>query len=415
MPRAKMSIKDRFQSLGRMYAPYQAAECGERSVLLTQMHDYTGLHRKTLIRRMNGGVIERKQRSRQRGRVYDDDFRSAVRVIADSLDWICAERLRPALLSTASHLAKHGALRLDATVSYKLARISTSQLRRVLATVPRPACRLAKQQKHSHRPTGLAATIPIAIIPWQQVEPGHFEVDTVVHSGPNQSGDYLSTLQMIDVATGWSEREAFLGRSAAYTVEALNTIWKRCPIPWRHIHTDNGYEFLNSHFLAFINSRSSDVSLSRSRPYQKNDNRFVEQKNHSLVRAYFGAQRLDTPEQLRLVNSLYADMWVYYNFFQPVQRQTARQAVVDGHNVTRVRRTHDEARTPLDRLLATGILNEAMRQLLLTIRDKTNPLSLKESIYHGLGQLQRLNTKQTKEEGLASQVTISFGRTAKAR
>ena len=300
-------------------------------------------------------------------------------------------------------------------MSYKLARISTSQLRRVLATVPRPACRLTKQQKHSHRPTGLAATIPIAIIPWQQVEPGHFEVDTVVHSGPNQSGDYLSTLQMIDVATGWSEREAFLGRSAAYTVEGLNTIWKRCPIPWRHIHTDNGYEFLNSHFLTFINSRSSDVSLSRSRPYVKNDNRFVEQKNRSLVRAYFGAQRLDTPEQLRIVNSLYEEMWVYYNFFQPVQRQTARQAVVDGHNVTRVRRTHDEARTPLDRLLATGILDEAMRQLLLTIRDKTNPLLLKERIYHGLGQLQHPNAKQTKEEGLASTVTISFGRTAKAR
>ena len=141
----------------------------------------------------------------------------------------------------------------------------------------------------------------------------------------------------------------------------------------------------------------------------------MEQKNRSLVRAYFGAQRLDTPEQLRLVNSLYEEMWVYYNFFQPVQRQTARQAVADGHNVTRLRRTHDEARTPLERLLATGTLDDKMRLHLLSIREHTNPLSLKVPIYHRLGQLQHPNTKQTKEEGLASQVTISLGRTAKAR
>jgi hypothetical protein len=121
-------------------------------------------------------------------------------------------------------------------------------------------------------------------IAWDQAEPGHFEVDLVHHSGPTTNGDYVHTLQLIDVATGWSERVAVLGRSYRAMVGGFERVLERVPFAVRELHPDNGPEFLNDHLVRFWADRVPGLTLSRSRPYHKNDNRFVEQKNHSLVR-----------------------------------------------------------------------------------------------------------------------------------
>jgi hypothetical protein len=225
-------------------------------------------------------------------------------------------------------------------------------------------------------------------IPWDEQEPGHFEVDLVHHSGPTACGEYVCSLQMIDVATGWSERAAVLGRSYRVMEDAFRCILARLPFPVLEIHPDNGSEFFNHHMLRFWGQRVKGVRLSRSRPYHKNDNRFVEQKNSSLIRAYLGDERLDTVSQTLTLNHLYDRMWLYYNFFQPVMR-LSEKIVIPAQNgqPTRVKHRYDQARTPFDRLCKTKVLVPEHQQQLHRLRDQTNPRQLRLEIYDWIDYL----------------------------
>jgi hypothetical protein len=150
------------------------------------------------------------------------------------------------------------------------------------------------------------------------------------------------------------------------------------------IHPDNGSEFLNAHLVRFWKETVKDVTLSRSRPFQKNDNRFVEQKNSTLVRAYLGLARFDTAEQTKAINQLYEKMWLYYNFFQPVMRlrdKTTTPSVPAQGQPFRIRRRFGPARTPLDRLCETDAISEQQKQQLRTLRDQTNPRQLRREIH----------------------------------
>lgn len=162
--------------------------------------------------------------------------------------------------------------------------------------------------------------------------------------------------------------------------------WPVCPsprgYPVKELHSDNGSEFLNDHLVRFFGETITGLQLSRSRPYQKNDNRFVEQKNSTLVRAYLGTARLDTVAQTAELNVLYEQMWVYYNLFQPVMH--LKEKVATG---TRVTRRWDSAKTPVTRLLATGVLSAELQEALERQRAVTNPRQLRQTIYSGLRKL----------------------------
>ena len=194
----------------------------------------------------------------------------------------------------------------------------------------------------------------------------------------------MHTLQIIDIATGWSERVAVLGRSYLVMKQAFLTILRRLPFPVREIHPDNGSEFLNYHMVRFWGKLVQGVQLSRSRPYQKNDNRYVEQKNSTLVRAFLGYDRFDSVAQTLATNRLYELMWIYYNLFQPVMHLKEKQLIRQEGQPTRVRRRHDDARTPFDRLCATDCLLPQHRALLEALRDQINPRLLRQQIYDAL-------------------------------
>jgi hypothetical protein len=188
---------------------------------------------------------------------------------------------------------------------------------------------------------------------------------------------------MVDVATGWTEQVATLGRGSVAMEDAFRRILARLPFPVLEIHPDNGSEFLNAHLVRFWKESVKDVTLSRSRPFQKNDNRFVEQKNSTLVRAYLGPARFDTAAQTQAINRLYEKMWLYYNFFQPVMRlvekTTTPSPPVQGQP-SRIRRRFDQARSPLDRLCETDAISEQQKQQLRALRDQTNPRQLRREI-----------------------------------
>jgi hypothetical protein len=236
-------------------------------------------------------------------------------------------------------------------------------------------------RKGPERANQVTRDIPMTRIPWDEQQPGHFEVDLVHHCGLSASGEYVHTLQMIDVATGWSERVAVLGRSYLVMQDAFQRIKARLPFPILEMHPDNGSEFFNHHMVRFWRELVPAVSLSRSRPYHKNDNRFVEQKNSPLVRAYLGHERLDTVTQTLALNQLYDKMWLYYNFFQPAMRLAEKVATLAEGQATRIKRRYDQARTPFDRLCETKTITQEHRDQLEALRDQTNPRQLRQEIY----------------------------------
>ena len=376
----EMSIDERRKYLRKMQERYEKAGRKEQGLLLDEMEAVTGLHRKSLIRLMNGN-LKRKVRSQQRGETYGPGVNAALRIIDESFDYICAERLKPNLVWMYEHLAEHGEMEASESVLAQLARISVSTVKRRLKWIRQDEPRLPRK-KGRRSANRLTRDIPMVRIPWDEQESGHFEVDLVHHSGPTVSGEYVCSLQMIDVATGWSERVAVLGRSYLVMEDAFLCILTRLPFPVVEIHPDNGSEFLNHHMLRFWGEQITGVQISRSRPYQKNDNRFVEQKNYTLIRSYLGYARFDTVAHTLAINHLYDRMWLYYNFFQPVMR-LAEKIVIPGSDgqPSRVKHRYDQARTPLDRLCDTNGITQEQQEQLKALRDQINPRRLRQEIY----------------------------------
>ncbi len=380
-----MTIDERRKYLRHMQKRYGAADRPTREQLLDEMEQVTELHRKSLIRLM-ASELERTPRTQQRGRTYGVAVARAVQIIAESLDYPCAERLTPTLVWMAHHLAAQGELQVTPEVLAQLGEISFSTVHRLSADWQRDIPRRLPRGG-PERANQVLREVPMKRLAWDERQPGHFEVDLVHHCGPSATGDYVHTLQMIDVCTGWSERMAVLGRSYVVMQDAFLWLSCRLPFPVLEIHPDNGSEFFNHHLLRFWKDRVRGVVLSRSRPYQKNDNRFVEQKNATLVRAYLGYDRLDTVEQTLALNRLYHQMWIYYNLFQPVMHQVEKTVRTLEDGSTRIQRRHDTARTPFERLCETKAILPLRRAELEALRDRTNPRQLRQEIYDAIPRL----------------------------
>jgi hypothetical protein len=419
----KMNIEERRKYLYGMKKRYVKADRKRRGQLLDEMETVTELHRKTLIQLMSSD-LRRKPRRKQRGRTYGSEVDDVLRVIDESYDYICAERITPNLVWMTEQLAHHGELEVSDSVLEQLERISVSTVGRIQERIRQDMPHLPR--KRPVRSTKLTRDIPMGRIPWDTLTPGHFEVDLVHHCGPTAAGEYMCTLQMIDVATGWSERLAVLGRSYLVMGDAFRRILLRLPFQVLQAHPDNGSEFFNHHMLRFWGEIIQNVQLSRSRPYQKNDNRNVERKNSTLVRAYLGFERLDTVAQTRAANELYAKMWVYYNLFQPVMHLAEKEVILEDGLSSRVVRRHDQARTPFVRLCATDAIWPKHRDQLDALRDRTNPRQLRREIYEAIDYIfslpgavpgipedvhQTLAMHSSSEKGGDSLLNFAFNRT----
>ena len=377
-----MTQSERRKYLRLLQPSYLSASRRERSKLLDEAKRVTGRHRKTLIRLLRGN-LERKPRSRQRGRSYSPEVEYAVRLVARTLDFPCAERLQPALVPTASSLADHGELELSPYLLERLERISVSTVGRMVQRMRRDGHqpRLARTRPSPRNP--LTRSIPAGRLPRQLPEPGHFEVDLVHHCGDSTTGQYVHTLQLVDVATGWSERAAVLGRSYVVMQDAFARVLARLPFPMLELHPDNGLEFFNRFLLTYWKQAVPHLTLSRSRPFHRNDNPLVEEKNGSLVRGYIGFARLDTVAQTNLLNQIYDRMWLLHNFFHPVMRQQADPGR------TALRR-YDFPVPAFDRLCEAAALPPDRQAALADLRQATNPLKLRDEVHALLDRLSRL-------------------------
>jgi len=377
----RMSIDERRKYLKLVAPRYRGAGRGERSRLLTEMEAVTGLHRKSLIRLIRRPTLERAARKpRMRRKRYGSAVSDVVKVVWESLDYVCAERLTPALLPTAQHLARWGEVRLTPEVEDALLQISRATVQRLLQGFKRNSPRLPRRKPQP--PNRFLRAVPMERVPWETDTPGTFEADLVHHCGLIPAGEYVHTLQLVDVATGWSERVAILGRSQTTVVEGFERIRQRVPFTITHLHPDNGSEFFNNHLVRYYGEGFMGLKLSRSRPFRKNDNRFVEQKNSTLVRAYIGYDRLDNAQQCAALNSVYDRLWIYYNLFQPVLHLVGKE-LVNG----KLRRTWDTPRTPCQRLMTSGILQPEQEADLIALYARTNPRQLRRDVYEALERL----------------------------
>ena len=378
----KMTINERYKYLRMMQVRYRQANKSERSRLLDEMEMMTGCHRKSLIRQMKSD-LRRKKRRKQRSRTYGVELHAALKVIAESYDHICAERLQPNLVAMAEHLAAHGELRLPAKVSQQLGQISVSTVHRILVRLEQDQPRLP--QKGPERANQLARQVPMERIAWHETEPGHFEVDMVHHCGPTSTGQFVHTLQMIDVTSGWSERVATLGRSYLVMADGFERILSRLPFAVLEIHTDNGSEFLNYHLLRYFSDRPQEVAFTRSRPYKKNDNAHVEQKNWTHVRQLFGYDRIEEVELIPLMNDLYANEWsLYQNHFCPGMKLVEKQRIN-----SRYKKRYDAPKTPYQRLLDSAHTDEETKNHLRNVHKDLNPFILKQGIEKKLKRIFR--------------------------
>jgi len=379
----KMSVDERRKYLKLVMPRYTKARRVERSALLTEMEAVTGLHRKSLLRLLHGPTLDRApKRPRLRRKRYGVTVAEVVRVVWESLDYVCAERLTPALVPTAHHLALWEELVLTPEVEAALRTISRATVQRLLQRFQQYTPKLPRRKPQP--PSGLLRRVPMERLSWTIARPGSFEADLVHHCGTVTAGEYVHTLQLVDIATGWSERVAVLGRGQEAMVEGFRRVQFRLPFSITHLHPDNGSEFFNNHLVRYFGEEVTGLRLSRSRPYRKNDNRFVEQKNATLVRAYVGYERLDTREQCAALNALYDQLWVYYNLFQPVLHLVSKEMVG-----AKLRRRWDLAQTPYQRLLASGILPPKQKARLAALHAGTNPRQLREAIYQAVERLRR--------------------------
>ena len=365
-----LDIDARFEVLKSKQSAYWQASRAGKGRLLDTLEEVTGLDRKSIIRHLRG-ACEQQPRSRERGRTYGADVARVVERLDEAYDRPCAERLKPNLLPYAQKLVLHGHLTLEPQSEALLTTISISTLQRLQRrlrrnTTPRPKAPRASPNPHRAR-------LPARRIVGDVGEPGHLEVDLVHHCGPSTRGEYVHTLHLVDVATGWSEPVGVLGRSFVVMRDGFQRCEARLPFTVRELHPDNGAEFLNNHLLRYWGERFPDAELSRSRPYHKDDNPFVEHRNGDLVRRWLGHDRLDSVEQTLALQRFYERLWVYSNFFHPFMRLVGKET--DPETGT-VRRTWDSARTPFERVREAGVLTPDKEAELDTLYRDTDPLAL---------------------------------------
>ena len=333
---------------------YKRARKRGKTVLLDRLTKTTGYSRKHLMEILPN-PHKKIRIKRRRPSSYFPILKPLTRLWAVG-NYACGERLAPMLPVYLSALKRHEHWAVSKEENVLLRRISPSTIDRMLRHQRR---RLGGKSRARTKPGSLLKNqIPIrTFADWTEKKPGFLEIDTVHHCTEENRGDYLHTLDTTDVFTGWNECRAFMGKSESHTVEGLEIIRKRLPFPLLGIDFDTGGEFVNWHLIRY--SKRNQITYTRAREEKKNDQNYIEQQNFSVVRRFVGYQRLDTYQQLRILNQLYDFLSDYQNFFQPVMR--LKEKVRNG---TRITRRYDTPKTGYQRVLAyPGTCEEVKKKL----------------------------------------------------
>jgi hypothetical protein len=363
---------------------YWAASRQERSQLLDTVTEATGYHRKYALTLLRQGPPKRRPTLRRRGRplTYGHEVIRALVVAAEATGWICGKRLAPFLPELIPALEREGALQLTNEVRTALLQLSAATIDRRLARARREA-----------KPFGLGTTKPGSLLkrqipiqtstPWDEQEPGFCEIDLVAHCGSSVAGRFVYSLDVTDIATGWTELVAVANKDQESVRAALEEARGRLLFPLKGIDSDNGSEFINGHLFRYC--QREQLTFTRCRPYHKDDQAHVEQKNWHLVRQLIGYDRLEGPAATAQLNRIYRLLHVYVNGYQPAMKLVGKE-----REGAKIRKQYDEAKTPYRRAVEAGVVTPEQRAAFEAELAKQAPLALRRRIERELDQLWRL-------------------------
>lgn len=377
-----MSQKVREEVLPRLRQRYAGRGRQGRTRLIDEVCEQFGYSRKHAIKLLNaragwsGDPTVRKGRPPQ----YGPEVAEVLWRVWKAAEQPCGKRLVALIDLWLPHYeAEHG--KLPAQVRRQVRHISAAQADRLLA--PRKA-QIQHRGRSGTKPGSLLKHhIPIRTDNWDITKPGWLEADTVAHCGGSLEGDFIWSVTYTDIFSGWTSLRAVWNKGAHGVVEATREVEAALPFVLEGFDCDNGSEFLNWHLVRYFQERPRKIAFTRSRPYHKNDNGHVEQKNWTHVRQLLGYERLEDPEMMAALNALYRDLWEpLHNYFCP----SAKLLSKDRHGA-KIKRRHDPPLTPCDRLLGSDAVSAAKKAALKAARKALNPFDLHRRLEDALRPL----------------------------
>jgi hypothetical protein len=377
--------KGRWEYLRAIYDRYRAAGREVKQVILNEFCANTGYHRKYAIRLLHGAPPKRgKVRTRRRGLTYNQETQAVLTAVWEAAGYPWSVRLKALLPQWLPWIRKR--FRLRPEIEQQLLRISAGQMDRRL-----------KAQKTQRRRSIYGRTkpgyllkhhIPVKTDRWDVHHPGFTEVDLVSHSGNSASGEFAHTLNVTDIHTTWTESRAVLGRGEEAVQRALNEIAGVLPFALLGVDSDNGAEFINWHLKSWCEQRQ--IQLTRGRPYKKDDNAHIEQKNWTHVRKLLGWDRYDTHEAVATINELYGyELRLWLNLFLPSVKLVKKVRVG-----SKVRRVYDAARTPFERVRECAQTDAQKVAQLEQMRKQLDPFQMSRSIERKLERISHMANRR---------------------
>lgn len=378
-----LTMAERKAVTRQMLARYQKGSKKVKGQVLDELCALTGWHRDHARKALRQAQLPPAPRKRpNRPRAYGEEVLGPLRKIWATLDAPAGKRVAPFMAEMVEVLERGGELRLEPGVRDKLLRVSAATIDRLLAPERR---RLRVKGRQGTKPGSLLRRQIVirTFAEWDEARPGFCEVDLVSHDGGDARGDFCQTLTLTDVCTGWTECRALRNKAQRWVHEALAEVAAVLPFPLLGLDSDNGSEFINHLLFGWCTERG--VTFTRSRPFRKNDNCYVEQKNWAVVRRMVGYLRYDTPAELRVLREIYELSSLYVNFFQPQMK--LQEKIRRGAKVTR---RYDTPRTPYRRLMASPTVPVEAEERLTRIYEGLNPVALRQELTALQGRLLRL-------------------------
>lgn len=365
MRRVSMTTRD--ELLAAVAERYCASGRLEKTLILDEFAAVTGYHRKHAMRLLRAGASDRRSAPRPQRRLYDDATRESLIVLWEASDRICGKRLKALIPTLISAMESHRHLALAAEVRAALLTMSAATIDRALSPQRE---RVGARARRRASPSAVRRSIPVRTFSdWDDPPPGFFEADLVAHSGPVASGSFVQTLVLTDIASGWTECAPLLVREQTLLVGVLAELRRVIPFTLLGLDVDNDSVFMNETVRDYC--RAEGIVLTRCRPYRKNDQAHIEQKNGSIVRRIVGYRRFEGLQAAKELARLYATTRFFVNAFQPSFKLAEKE-----REGARVRKRYHAPATPCDRLLADRRTSEAVRQRIAMIQADLDPVRL---------------------------------------
>ncbi len=382
-----MNIEARKQYMETLRERYLKAGKEEKGGILDEYCRNTGQERKYVIKKFRYKV-KLKETRRPRKEYYDGYVKAALAQIWKIFDYPCGQRLKPLLGIEIGRLRNFGELKCSDEAAGKLKKMGSATIDRKLKHEKEV---LLLDRKYKKKNPLLSFRIPIKVsAEFDRKAVGHAQIDFVEHCGTSAAGEYVNSMAFVDVCSGWWEAEAVMGKGQERAFNALKTIRRRLPFPLLGIHPDNQSNLINNHVYEY--AENEGIEFTRSRPYKKNDNCFVEQKNWTHVRKFVGYLRYDTQKEFEILNGLYRnELRLYKNFFQPVIKLKSKTRISG-----KIHKKYDEAKTPYQRLMESRQIDILTKQELKMLYENLNPAELKREIDRKLNLLYKARIKSSK-------------------